>query len=154
MDGGSDAGPRGSTALERAREMSRALSDAARKARFSTRSRRTLAAGGFQARRGAGLMRVLIWTSFVLMVALPSLSTTVYYGFLASDQWVAQAQFTVTGGEPPAADGLGALTGIPAAAIVQDTQIVTNYVQSRAAIERLDERLGLRARYTRTDADR
>jgi capsular polysaccharide transport system permease protein len=141
------------TALDRARQLSHALSEVARRARFSTRSKRVFSSGGFQARRGAGLMRFLIWGSFLVMVLIPTLAMSVYYGLIASDQYVAEAEFTVTGGEPPPLDGVGALTGIPAAAIVQDTQIVTNYILSRAAAERLDEMLRLRDRYSRSDID-
>jgi capsular polysaccharide transport system permease protein len=140
-------------ALERARVMSQALADAARRARFSTRSRRTLESGGFRARRGARAMRIFRIASFVLMVVVPGLAAAAYYGLLASDQYVAEAQFTVMGGEVPAPDAIATMTGIPAAAIVQDTQIVINFIHSRAAVEKLETNVGLRERYSRNDID-
>lgn len=143
----------GTTALERARILSNALSEAARRARFSTRSRSRFTGGGFQARRGAVLWRRAILASFVLVVALPTFGAILYFGFLASNQYVVEAKFTVSGGNPPQLDGLGALTGIPAASIVQDTQIVTSYIQSRAAVEELDRKVKLRALYSRPEAD-
>jgi capsular polysaccharide transport system permease protein len=141
------------SALERARALSQALADAARLARVSKRSRRALAGGGFQARRGAGAVRLAVLISFVAMVAIPSASAAIYYAFIASDQYVAEAKFTVSGGEPPTVDSIGTFTGIPAIAIVQDTQIVTNYIHSRAAVEKLEETIGLRRLYATTEAD-
>ena len=141
------------SALDRARVVSQALADAARLARVSKRSRRALVGGGFQARRGAKMLRLAVFISFVLMVAVPSLTAAIYYGFIASDQYVAEAKFTVTGGELPATDSIGAFTGIPAMAIIQDTQIVTNYIHSRAALEKLEETIDIRGLYATAGAD-
>lgn len=139
--------------LDRARALTLALGEAARRARLSSRSRRALTGGGFQARRGAAALRVAMWISFVAMVAAPSLAAAIYYAFIASDQYVAEAKFTVSGGLPPTADAIGTVTGIPAMAIVQDTQIVTNYIHSRAAVEKLEQTIGLRDLYATERAD-
>src|SRR5579872_4773298 len=120
--------------LDRARIISQALSDAARRARISTRGRREYAAGGFRARRGAKLLRITAILSFFLVVIIPTVAGVIYYAFIASDQYVAEARFTVAGGTPPIIDGITALTGIPLKAVIQDTQIVTNYIHSRAAL--------------------
>jgi capsular polysaccharide transport system permease protein len=141
------------SALERARVLSQALSDAARRARFSTRTRRFYTGGGFQARRGALFIRWAIQISFYLMVMAPSVAAALYYGFFATDQYIAEAKFTVAGGAPPAIDSIGALTGIPAISIIQDTQIVANYIESRAAAEKLDELIGIRGLYSKSIAD-
>lgn len=143
----------GTTALERARLLSQALTDAARKARISKRSRKVFQAGGFQARRGAGLFRLYVWASFLLVVVVPTTLSWIYYLGIASDQYVAETQFTVMGGAVPTNDSIGKLTGIPAIAIVQDTQIVTSYIHSRAAVEKLDQAIGLRQRYAGDDVD-
>jgi capsular polysaccharide transport system permease protein len=140
------------SALDRARIISQALSDAARRSRISARSRR-YSGGGFQARRGAALMRWAAAVSFCLIVILPSVATAIYYTFVASDQYVAETRFTVSGGEAPAIDGLGALTGLPAMAVIQDTQIVTNYVESRDALEKLEKKVNIRDLYSTTAAD-
>lgn len=153
IEDGSNLEQRSSSALERARIVSQALSDAARRARFSTRSRRAFSGGGFQARHGAAAIRLGILISFQLMVVIPSVACAIYYTFIASDQFVAETQFTVSGSEPPAADGLGAFTGIPLLAIVQDTQIVTNYIESRAAVEQLEKAVGIRELYSTPEAD-
>jgi capsular polysaccharide transport system permease protein len=141
------------SALDRARILSQALSDAARRARFSTRTRRAYAGGGFHARRGATIVRWIILISFYLMVVAPSLVAALYYGFIASDQYVAEAKFTVSSGDVPVIDNFGALTGMPAVSIIQDTQIVTNYIQSRAAVEKLDRVIGIRGLFSKSAVD-
>jgi capsular polysaccharide transport system permease protein len=150
-DPGTDGRPISS--LDRARLLSQALADAARQARVSKRSRRAYAGGGFQARRGAKALRLAFIISFCLMVVIPSLVGAVYYALVASDQYVAEAKFTVSGGEPPAADVIGSFTGIPAIAIIQDTQIVVNFIQSRAAVEKLESLVDIRGLYATNEAD-
>jgi capsular polysaccharide transport system permease protein len=142
------------SALDRARILSQALSDAARRTRVSARSRRHFSAGGFRARKGAALARWAVIISFCLLVVAPSVASAIYYAFVASDQYVAEARFTVSSGTPPIADGVGQLTGIPAIAVIQDTQIVTNYIESRAALEKLEKLIDVRRLYSTEDADR
>ena len=141
------------TPRERSQLIARALSDAARRARFSTRSRKTLGAGGFKARRGQRLVRIILMVTFALMVVVPSVATAVYYGLIASDQYVSETRFTVRGGIQPKLDAIGALTGVPSIQIIQDTQVIMNFMQSRALIEALDAKIGLRALYSRPDID-
>ena len=148
--------PKGLTPLspvERARFVSQALADAARRARFSTRSRRRLSGGGFQARGGQAVFRWAAIIGFWVLVALPTALASVYFGLVASDQYVTEFKFTVAGAEAPPIDGLAALTGLPAMSIVQDTQIVANHLGTRAAVEALEARTGLRARYAKTGID-
>lgn len=142
------------TAFDKARYVSQALQDAARRARFSARTRRNLSGGGFSARRGATAFRWFTIITFWLMVALPGAVGVAYFGFLASDQFRADVQFTVMGGEPVMADGLTAVTGIPSITIIQDTQIVTNFLQSRAAIEKMQAKIDLKSMYSLETADR
>jgi len=153
VDDGSEAERKPGTALEKIRLVSQALSDAARRSRMSARARKAYSGGGFQARRGARAMRWAVIASFCLMVVAPSLAGALYYGFIAADQFASVADFTVSGGEAPAPDGLGALTGIPALAIIQDTQIVANYVHSRAALEVLQKTADIRDVYADPEAD-
>ncbi len=141
------------TTLERIRAVSVALSDAARRSRVSLRSRDSRYRTGFQARRGARAIRALVLGSFAAFVVLPTLLTAIYmYGF-ASDQYVSEAQFTVTTADTPVPDGMASMTGVPAIAMIQDTQIVINYIQSRAAVEKLEREVGLRTVYSRPEAD-
>lgn len=142
-----------SSALERAQAVSRALTDAARRARFSSRARGAYRGGSFAARRGAQLMRAVTIGLFVVMVAVPNLVASIYFGLIASDQYVSEAKFTVSSGAIPKMDGLGAVTGVPPLLIVQDTQVVTSYIESRAMVEALDREVGLRAAYSSPSID-
>jgi len=150
-----DEGPRErpTHALARVRALSLALNDAARRTRLSARRSRELTAGGFQGRRGSRTARHLIWASFVAVFVVPTLTAAIYYGFAASDQYVAHAEFTVSAGESPLRDGVASFTGLPGAIIVQDTQIVTNFIASREMIDKLEAKVGLRAIYSRPGVD-
>jgi len=141
------------TALERAQSVSRSLAEAARRARFSSRARGAYQKSPFESRRGAKVMRMMRTTLFVLIVAIPDVAALAYFGLLASDQYEAEAMFTVSSGAVPKMDGIGSVTGLPPMAIVQDTQIVTNYIGSRAMVERLDETVGLRDAYSSGNID-
>jgi capsular polysaccharide transport system permease protein len=141
------------SALERAQAVSKALTDAARRARFSVRARGAHRGGSFQARSGAKLMRMLTIALFIALVAVPDLVVCVYYGLLASDQYVSEAKFTVSSGAIPKMDGLGAVTGVPPILIVQDTQVVTSYIGSRAMVEQLERTAGLREAYSESSID-
>lgn len=143
---------RSTAPLDRAQKLSEALADAARRARFSSRSKRFVK-GGFSARRGQTLFYWFAMISFWIMVAIPSLAGITYFGFLASDQYVAEFKFTVAGSELPVTDRIGAITGIPALSIVQDTQIVVNHLTSRAAVERIEQKFALRDHYSATSID-
>jgi len=145
--------PQSMTALERARYVSQALSDAARRARFSAKSRRHLSGGGFAARKGAVAFRWMTIITFWLMVCVPGAIVVGYYAFFASDQYRVEVQFTVAGGEPIMADGLTAITGIPSITIIQDVQIVTNFLQSRAALEKIQAKVDIRSKYSGDDVD-
>ncbi|CAN3989398.1 lipopolysaccharide biosynthesis protein [Methylocystis bryophila] len=140
-------GPQPFSPLERTQAISRALNEAARRARFSSRARGSYEKSSFSARRGARLMRIIRWVLFVLLVVVPNVVALAYFGLLASDQYVSEAQFTVSSGAIPKMDGLGSVTGVPPMMIVQDTQIVTNFIESRAMVESLERDVDLRELY-------
>jgi capsular polysaccharide transport system permease protein len=145
--------PKPGTALARARAVSAALSDAARRRRLSTRRAARLSAGGFEGRRGARIARYLRIGSFLAVVVLPTLAAIVYFGFLAADQYVAEAEFTVSAGESPLRDGVESLSAAPLMLILQDTQIITNFLHSREIVDELQKRIKLRALYSTDKAD-
>jgi capsular polysaccharide transport system permease protein len=135
------------TALERAQAVSKALTDAARRARFSVRARQAYRGGSLQARAGAKAMRIATLVLFLAMVVVPDVVVAFYYGLIASDEYVSEAKFTVSSGALPRMDSLGSVTGVPPILIVQDTQVVTSYIQSRAMVEQLESSVGLRDAY-------
>ncbi len=138
---------------ERAALVARALSDAARRARFSTKSRRGRVSTSYRARRSQRLARLMQIATFILFVAIPGVAASVYFGLIAADQYTAEARFTVRGGLPAGMDTVGSLTGAPGMLIVQDTQVIINYVTSRALVEQLMKSVGLSRLYQDPDAD-
>ena len=141
------------TALARIRAVSVALSDAARRSRLSSRRAAGLSSGGFENRAGAKLVRYMILASFILVFVAPTLAAIFYFGFYAADQYVAQAEFSVSAGESPMRDGIASLTGVPSALILQDTQIILNFLHSREMVDKLEERVKLRSLYSTDKAD-
>lgn len=83
---------------ERSQLIAEALSDAARRMRFSTRGRRGLSFGGHGARPGQRIQQIAFVVSFIVLVAIPNIGAAIYYGLIASDQYAAEARFTVRGG--------------------------------------------------------
>ncbi len=53
----------------------------------------------------------------------------------------------------PKLDSVAEITGLAQASIVRDTQIVMNYIHSRAAVEKLDAKVGLKEAYSRDSID-
>jgi capsular polysaccharide transport system permease protein len=141
------------SALERSQLVARALGEAARRARFSTRGRRSLAGGGFYARRGERLMRLVARIGFVVVVVIPSLVGAVYFGLVASNQYVSDARFSLRGGSAPKLDALGVLTGFPSLQIIQDTQIVVDYLASRTIVEALQSKIDIVGMFSRPEVD-
>jgi capsular polysaccharide transport system permease protein len=103
--------------------------------------------------RRTKFIHLLMTMSFILVFAVPTICVAAYFAFFASDQYISEAQFTVAGSMMPSADGFGSLGGIPAIAVIQDTQIVTNYVVSRAALEKLEASVKIRQLYSKPTID-
>lgn len=139
-------------ASERATRVSESLSEAARRLRFAS-SRRSQVPTTYRARRSRLLARLIMILSFVAFVALPSSLSVIYFGFVAADQYVAEARFAVRSGAMAGLDALSSLTGIPSVQVIQDTQVVTNFIESRALVELLEKDADLRGRYSVPEAD-
>ena len=138
---------------ERAALVAKALSEAARRARFSTKSRRGSSANSYRARRGERIARLLQIAAFILFVAVPGIVASIYFGLIAADQYTADARFTVRGGLPSGVDSIGSLTGAPSVLIIQDTQVIMNFIESRAIVEDLMKSVHLTKLYQDPDAD-
>ncbi|WP_034994080.1 hypothetical protein [Beijerinckia mobilis] len=138
---------------ERSQLVAQALAEAARRARFSSRGRRALRQGGYQARSRQRFWRVCFLATFAAIVVIPTLVASVYYAFIASDQYVSESRFTLRTGTPPKIDSLSAMTGIPSMLIVQDTLIVTDFLYSRALLEKLEKSIQLREMFARPEID-
>lgn len=150
-----DTVPNSPSALEQSRAVAKTLAITARKLRFSTSNRsRLYRAVGLRPKLADRIFKGLMVLATIFVLIVPSVSVALYYGLLASDQFQSEARFTVRTSTPALGkDQLGKVTGIPSAKIVQDTQIVTNYIVSRAMLETLEKRVDLRALYSSKESD-
>lgn len=93
-----------------------------------------------------------IW--FWAIVGLPTLFGAVYFFGIASDQYLSEAEFVVHG---PAKTPTSALTamfsGGAAMAGTNDTQIIRDFIMSRDATRKLEQRDDLRAVLSRPEGD-
>ena len=86
---------------------------------------------------------------FVVVVLVPTLLATAYYGFVASDVYVSESRFVVRSPQRPAQTGLGALLqGTVFSRSQDDTYSVHDYIRSRDALRELDTQLQLRAAFS------
>lgn len=94
---------------------------------------------------------------FVLCFVLPTLAGAVYYGLVASDQFVTEARFalrpalgTVDKATP---DSVGTNAGVPHQMVAQDSLITANYIGSRAMVEVVASQMPLREMFGRGSID-
>ena len=90
---------------------------------------------------------------FLMFVVIPTLATTAYYVFVATDQYVSEAKFVVRG---PAAAPAGMLTSLLQTAggrSQDDTYAVQEYMLSRDALEELVKGNDLKGVFARPEAD-
>lgn len=92
---------------------------------------------------------------FLLFVLLPFVFSSLYYAFMASDQFTAEAQFAVRSlvdedSNDSAASG-GALSMRSA---TQDAYVVTSFIHSAELLKRLGTKMEYRSMFDRADIDR
>lgn len=139
--------------LARAQRVQATLAESVRRARHSSRKRKSYDTAVFSRRRGARAAAMAFALATVLLLVVPVAVATVYFSFIASPQYQVEARFTVQGGEARSLDGIGVITGLPSIMIIQDTQIIANYIRSRAMVEQLQEKIDLRRIYGAPDID-
>jgi capsular polysaccharide transport system permease protein len=89
---------------------------------------------------------------FIVIVLLPSLGAAVYYGLIASDVFISESRFVVRSPQRSLQGGIGALLqGTVLGRSQDDTYSVHDYINSRDALRELDEKLKVRAAYSRGD---
>lgn len=95
------------------------------------------------------------WMSitFLLVVVIPSALSLLYFVFIASDQYVAEARFSVRslveGSETENVDS-GPI-GMQASS--QDASVVTSFIRSSEILKRLDGKIDYRGMFATSDAD-
>lgn len=96
------------------------------------------------------------WRVFALVVLLPSLLGTLYYGFIAADIYVSESRFVI---KAPDRKNSG---GSPLSSLLQSTGLgsgeeqaseIVGYLQSRDALADLSKRTGVRAAFSSEHAD-
>lgn len=137
---------------ERSQRVSESLSEAARRLRFATGGR-SVVPTTHRARRSRRVTRLVTLLSFLALVLVPNILSISYFGLIAADQYAAEARFAVRSGAMAGLDALSSLTGMPSIQVIQDTQVITNYIESRALVELLAEKADLLGRYSVPEAD-
>lgn len=93
---------------------------------------------------------------FILLVVLPVLASTIYYGFIASDIYVSEARFVIKSPDQKRSTSstlanLIQTTGLSAGE--EQTNEVLDYVRSRNALGDLSKTINVRAAFARPEAD-
>ena len=109
--------------------------------------------GGFRARKGQKLLFRSLIASFVIIVVLPMLAASVYYGLIATRQYSTEVRFSLKSGEPSVLDSLSGLTGLASSQQSQDSQIIVNFIRSRAMAEAIDREFDFRRLYSSNEID-
>lgn len=121
------------------------------KDRKSVAPRAAAWAGGGAARQSAAWLRRY---ARMFLLFSPSLIAFVYFGFVAADRYVSEAQFVVRTAAKPASASFGALLQMTGLGRAQDEIFsVLSFMKSRSAVEGLAERLPLSEIYGRPEAD-
>ena len=96
-----------------------------------------------------------ILRTLATVVGIPTLFAIAYYGFIASDRYVAEAKFSVRSAKSSvSAGGLGALLSSPAiSGGGQDAMVVLDYANSKDMLDELGERIDVDAHYADPEVD-
>lgn len=91
---------------------------------------------------------------FSVFVLLPTAVIAFYLFAIASDQYIAEAQFAVRGNvEPMENVSLGEYTSLIQKHNSQDSYIVRDYIQSQAMVDVVEKKLGVSTMFSRSEAD-
>jgi capsular polysaccharide transport system permease protein len=103
---------------------------------------------------GRGGVKYLI--SLLILVVFPTFVSSIYFTFIASDQYSAEARFAVTSArfdllEKVKSSSLG-VNGLPSST-GQDAYIISAYIHSRSIVEEISRKINLREVFRRPEAD-
>ncbi len=91
---------------------------------------------------------------FVATVLLPTLLAILYFGLIASDVYISESRFVVRSPDRQAPSALGLiLKGAGFSAAQDEIYTVSNFVQSRDALQELDKTLNVREAFSNPDID-
>jgi len=97
----------------------------------------------------------LLW--FAICVVVPVILASIYYAFIASNQYVAEFRFSVTDTSTPmlpaASTGIMSLLGGGSGNTTSQNYIVTDFITSRQAVEELQRRIHVVDLYSKPGID-
>lgn len=115
---------------------------------------RTAAEAGTPDARPNSARMALRGLSFLLVVALPVAVAGGYYFGIAADQYVGEFRFTLSSADPPRLDPLSQLVGTTfQSPAVVESQVLVQYIGSRAIVDEIDASLDLRRFFSPPQAD-
>lgn len=100
--------------------------------------------------------RIITLISFVLIVIIPTALTTLYYFHFAADRYMVESKFAVRSpsNTVPSGDLLSMVTTMSSAgSTMSDSYMLVDFIESRDLIDRLNDKVDLRAIYQNENAD-
>lgn len=93
--------------------------------------------------------------SLLLLVALPTLLGGIYFGFIASDQYASEIRLSIRNVQQKTSDNLSSLLagGPHISSALPDLYLISNFLNSREAVEEIDRKLDLRKIYASKSID-
>ena len=91
--------------------------------------------------------------SFIAAVLLPIAVVAIYEFAIAADQYVAEFRMTLRSADAPRIEGLALFGGAAETSVASESQIVTQFIASRAVVDQLDPKLDLRRMFAPATAD-
>ncbi|GAU82910.1 capsular polysaccharide export system inner membrane protein KpsE [Bosea sp. BIWAKO-01] len=102
------------------------------------------------------------WFGAALLVLLPTLSASVYYGLIAADRFVSQSEFVLRNSEAADTSGISTMIASQTGGAVasglsiggdRDAQAISIYISSHDAMAAVDRAIDLRKAFARPEAD-
>lgn len=104
--------------------------------------------------RSGRLTRRLSIMVFLLVVGVPTMLASFYYGLMASDQYVTEIQFGVRSADAQRNDATSIFQGMASASqIGLQSNIVVQYIKSRSIVDAINEKIDLRRIFSRPSID-
>lgn len=97
--------------------------------------------------------RQWVQSSAVLCVVLPTVLTTLYLGFIASDRFAVEVKFAVRGPETAAIDALGAFGLGGGGNMGSDSYILVDFIRSRSMFDEVSKTVDLSTLYSASSID-
>jgi len=93
--------------------------------------------------------------SLLVVVGIPTMAATIYFGLFASDIYVSESRFAIRSAKAGASvSGLAAILSSPmVSGGGQDTSVIADYTHSQDLLKQVREKLDITSHYSNTDVD-